>query len=220
MITTGQSKQADIELVISGRIDFSDRDEQRRFFLSDSLIVLKQFTITNNVIIITELVCTSQQLEIIDDTGKVIECITPPEGTPRCFSDERPVGTLGYACTPQDVITFCSGDRFNCTEKDRDNDGVPDYRDKCRTLLEDGISTSGNDPDDGCPAEGVVCNDPSGCIPPPPPPPPICTEEDPIDCPEEPLDLNTILIVGGIALLIIGVLVFVLRRRSSSVFTG
>ena len=222
-ITEGQRRDANLDFEISGFVTFQDADESKRFSLTNTIISFKNFEIDNVADPKPEPNCLDSQIEIINpQTGRVIGCETPDPDTPTCFSSERP---QGYACTPQDVVIFCGGDPTNCTEKDGDNDGVPNYRDDCRdqsnpNFREDGLTTNGSDPDDGCrfKEKGVICNpltqdckpdgngNGNGGK--------FCSVENPEKCPPTPpIDLNTLLILGGIGLIIIAVIVVIVRRR-------
>lgn len=219
-ILEGQKKDADLIFSMSGSITFKDGDERERFLLTNSIITIKSVDIDNEKKPVADPRCTDAQLEVTDPQTGERTCITPPPETPTCFSSERP---QGYPCPPEDVITLCDGNPSSCREKDDDNDGVPNYRDDCRDpakndLLEDGLTINDSDPNDGCSAikKGLTCNPLiQSCKPddPKPPEPPFCSEENPEKCPPIPIDLNTLLIIGGVAFIIIGVIVAVLRRR-------
>jgi len=222
-ITSGQRKDANLIFSISGFVNFKDEDETKRFLLTNTLITFRNVDIDNVAPPEAEPKCLDTQIEIIDPrTGRVIGCETPPPDAPKCFSSERP---QGYACTPQDILTFCNGDPANCREKDLDNDGVPDYRDDCRdtskpNFKEDGSTANGSDPDDGCSAikKGVGCNPLiQNCTPeepPVPPVPPFCSEENPDACIFPPEQITLLLIVIAVILIVIGIAVAISRRRA------
>ena len=227
-IGIGQKKDADLIFSISGFINFKDGDERKRFLLTNTLITFKSVDIDNQFIPIAQPQCLETQLEVVNAQTGEITCITPPPETPTCFSSERPQ-PVGYPCSPEDVITFCSGDRFNCTEKDLDNDGVPDHRDDCRDrtkadLIEDRLEINGSDPDDGCRAiqMGVGCNPLiQSCTPrpepPPPEEPPLCSEENPEKCIIPPEQFLLLVIAGVVIAIVVGV-ALIIRSRRAQVF--
>lgn len=235
-ITSGQREDANLIFSISGFVNFRDIDETERFLLTNTLITIRNVDIDNVAPPVAEPKCLDSQIEIIDPrTGRVIGCETPPPTAPKCFSSERP---QGYACTPQDILTFCDGDPTNCREKDLDNDGVPDHRDDCRdvtknNLKEDGLTINGSDPDDGCKAlsRGIEPCNPLVRIC-----PPIdgdgngdgdgdgdggkfCSETNPDNCIIPPEQLILFVIAGAVIAIVIGV-ALAIRSRRPTVFGG
>ena len=220
-ITEGQSRDADIELSISGTVTFAGDSQTERFRITNALITFKDFDILNEVEP-RGIICPDGTIEVTDATGKVIRCDVPPPDAPKCVTSERPTPfTCPSKIQCDDVII---NNIRNCVEPDDDGDGIPNFRDQCRTLKEDFITdlASGSTPDDGCPVKkGVVCVVLENCKPDEPEDGDIfCSERNPEKClfGISPMDLQTLLIVAGVGLLIVGVLVFAFRRRRTRVF--
>lgn len=212
-ITEGVSRDADIELSISGTVTFAGDSQTERFRITNALIIFKDFDILNEVVP-KGIICPDGTIEVTDATGKVIRCDIPTPDAPKCVTAERP---QPFTCPSKiqcdDVII---NNIRNCVEPDDDGDGIPNFRDQCRTLKEDFITdlASGSTPDDGCPIKkGVICVEcePDGDgdgdkI--------FCSEENPDACIIPPEQFTLLLIVVAVILIVIGIAVAISRRRA------
>lgn len=158
-----------------------------------------------------------------DFDGKIIACPeTDPTTDKTCRTTLRPDG---FACRQSFIDQFCPTGINQCIEPDRDGDGIPDELDTiCPSLAEDGRGTE-QQQNDGCPlgSEGGG-DDPCATINTGSCRPffggdgsttggGICSAIDPRLCNPDEGDITTLLIIGGIGLVIVGVIVFVIRRR-------
>ncbi len=132
-------------------------------------------------------------------------------------TDERPEG---FACDETYIDTFCAnGNPTDCSEPDRDGDGFVDIVDNCPNTF----ATS----NDGCP-QGVT-TDPKECeviidgicvkgtmvVVPSGGSGGVCSESNPSACNNQfgSFDTTTLLILGGVGLIVVGVIVAVVKRR-------
>lgn len=196
--------------------------ETVRFDLVNAFVRFAGITINNEVNSgIKE--CPAGTSPDYDINGKIIACPeTDPTTDQTCRTTLRPEG---FSCRQSFIDQFCPTGINQCNEPDRDGDGIPDLLDTiCPSLAEDGRGTE-QQQNDGCPlgSEGGG-DDPCATINTGACRPffggdgsttggGICTEIDPTLCNPEDVDITTLLIIGGIGLIIVGVIVFAIRRR-------
>jgi len=208
-VTTGQRIEMDLLIEASGDVTFL------RDVTVQKLEVTNTFVRLDNIIFDNQFVpdVNCQKAGLLDDplTGG---CKLPEEDDPTC---QTPLRT-NIKCDLNFINENCpQNDLTMCNEPDKDNDGVPDIQDDC-------ASTFGLISNNGCP-QGVVgggiipCPDQLGttCIDPPNFKPSfggiICSATNPDMCTVEEPDITTLLIIGGVGLIIVGAIVFVIRRR-------
>jgi len=158
-----------------------------------------------------------------DFDGKIIAC--PPIDLTTDQTCRTALRPDGFTCRLSFIDQFCPTGLNQCNEPDRDGDGFPDLIDTiCPSLAEDGRGTEQQQAD-GCPLGSEDGgDDPCATINTGACRPffggdgsttggGICSATDPLLCNPEDVDLTTILIIGGIGLIIVGVVVFAIRRR-------
>jgi len=217
-ILEGQAKEANIILTVEGTVDFRSTGASTKFVLDETTVTFKDFLINNSAEPVADIKCTENQVAEKDANGKTINCREKAPTDSTCITPERP---SGFNCPPEFVEDNCPNGVNSCTEPDSDGDGVPDFKDKCKTLREDGVSSGLAVADDGCPASSPPkpeCEPLSTCQPDDDPPdvdpPKLCSEQNPENCIVPPEDFPMILLIGGIIVVVIGiVLVIALRRR-------
>jgi len=196
--------------------------ETVRFDLINAFVSFAGITINNEVNSGIKS-CPAGTSPDYDFEGKIIACPqTDPTTQVICRTELRP---NGFFCRQSFIDQFCPTGINQCIEPDRDGDGIPDEIDTiCPSLAEDGRGTV-QQQNDGCPL-GSESGDDDPCIgintgvcrpdtgadgsrtggg--------ICSAIDPRLCNPEEGDITTLLIIGGIGLIIVGVIVFVIRRR-------
>jgi len=189
-ITQGQAREVQaLKITASGDFVLKRESITHKFILKDAFVSFPKFTIENTPDVMGEPDCQVLGLvaEYDEGTGKFVRCVEPP-----------------------------------ITQGDEDNDGVPDSSDKCLGVKEDG---QGDNPNDGCPfgkggegcpddesAQTAICdgdgtggNPDGGGL--------TCSSSNPQLCNPPPIDLTTILTVGGIFFVAIAVVILVMRRR-------
>jgi len=214
IIPEGQQRDADVSIEYDGTFSFSDNRSTENFVLSNSRIQFQDVLISISGFDLPPINCEELGLlPVKDEFGDVVACKQPDPADSdiqNCGTSER----SSFLCDSDYRDENCNGTTV-CTEPDDDGDGVPNYRDSC-------IAEFGNQ-SNGCP---------EGFTPPPPPPtivcpigqictpePPttitdtLCSESNPDACIVPPQDTLTIIIIGAIIVIIIGVGVAVARRR-------
>jgi len=196
--------------------------ETVRFDLVNAFVRFAGITINNEVNSgIKE--CPAGTSPDYDVDGKIIACPqTDPTTDKTCRTTLRPEG---FSCRQSFIDQFCPTGINQCNEPDRDNDGFPDLIDTiCPSLAEDFKGTEQQQAD-GCPLGSEDGgDDPCATINTGACRPffgandsttggGICAEIDPRLCNPEEEDITTLLIIGGIGLIIVGVIVFAIRRR-------
>jgi len=193
--------------------------ETAQFTLVDAFVSFDKLTINNEVNSGIKQ-CQEGTVPEYDIDGKIVKCSPPSTITTQtCFTNLRPEG---FTCSESFINNNCPTGIATCNEPDRDGDGFPDLIDTiCPSLAEDGLGTL-EQRTDGCPlgkevdpCENIttgICKPPNGngngistggCA---------VGQTDP-SCPPEGIDTTTLLIIGGVALIIIGVVVAIIRRR-------
>lgn len=210
-VTTGQRVELDLLITASGDVTF--KRDVAGVAVVQKLEVTNTFVRLDNIIFDNQFVpdVNCQKAGLLDNplTGG---CKLPDENDPTC---QTPLRT-NIKCDLNFINENCpQNDLTMCNEPDKDNDGVPDIQDDCG-------STFGLISNKGCPqgviGEGEPCpTSGTTCVPPPSFPPifggTLCTVTTPINCIEGEEDITTLLIIGGIGLIIVGAIVFVIRRR-------
>ena len=219
-VTEGQARKINIQLDVMGEFQLTRGSDSQRFGVQDTFIRLIDFTFNNEVVPVTGdgITCPPNTVPRLDSQGETIACDPIEVTTPTCTTPERP---QGFRCDQSFIDIFCvGGDTNNCSEPDRDNDGFVDILDNCpntpSTINEgcpvgqtiddppcnsiiDGICVLGDMIFEEDTSGGQVCSilTPQNCTPPP----------------EGELDLNSLLVIGGIGLIIIAIIVVIVRRR-------
>lgn len=220
-VTEGQARKINIEIIAGGEFELQAGSDIQRFAPQGTSITLQQFTFNNEVVPVgggNGVTCPSNTVPVLDSQGEVIDCDPIEVDTPICRTPERP---QGFACSDSYIAQFCvNGDINNCVERDGDGDGFVDILDNCPNTF----STS----NEGCPA-GQTTDDDEECdsirdgicvlgeIIIISNPEPLCSVLNPEFCNEQSpftlLSTTNLLIFGGIFLVLIGVIVFIVRRR-------
>jgi len=212
-VTTGQRVELDLLLTASGDVTF--KRDVANVAVVQKLEVTNTFVRLDNIIFDNQFMpdVNCQKAGLLDDplTGG---CKLPDENDPTCMTALR----TDIKCDLNFINDNCpENDLTMCNEPDKDNDGVPDILDDC-------ASTFGLAVNNGCPqgvlGEGEPCpTSGTSCVPPSSFPPIfgglLCSATTPTMCTDGELDITTLLIIGGIGLIILGVVVFVIRRRST-----
>ena len=220
VIPPEQSRDADITISYDGTFTFNKGIETETFVISNSEITFRDFQITREKVPVTPINCEKQGLlPVKNEFGEVIGCKAPDPtdvDIQNCTSSER----SSFLCDSQYRADNCNN-TTTCTEPDDDGDGIPNFRNGCINDPEDGIGI-GTSATDGCPTGrgedptpppcpiGQVCKPP---IPPEPPVTPVCSEQNPESCIVPPEQFLTIVIIGAVVAIVIGVVVAVASRR-------
>ena len=222
IITEGQARDIkELKIIASG--DFTlKRQIQEKLILKDTFVSFTEFTVNNEVNPVGEPDnCPSGTTKTFDGFGKFLSCKPVTETTKTCITPERTI-----QCDQSYIDSFCEAGNVNqCREQDKDGDMIPDYRDDCKNDREDNVGSTTKEQTDGCPVGMVIvdghtppCSEIVNgvCIPTPPPPPrgggTVCYSAGSDPCKPQ-IDTFTILLVGGIAFVVIAVVILVARRR-------
>ena len=226
LIGEGNSAEVTFIVDVTGDFTFSRKGQTGDFIINDAFVTFSDVTINNLKGLLKPTPCLGGQVPTFDVDGQQVGCTTAPQG------DRDADGVSDVADQCPDVFGTVSNNGCPAPDTkpspDTDGDGIPDNVDP--DIDGDGIPNE-TDPDidgDGIPNEDekppcegaltvigtelicvkgtIVIGGNNG---------EVCTLLEPQNCPTPtlPIDFNTLLIVGGIAFVIIGVTVAVLRRR-------
>ncbi len=211
-VTEGQARDIKIRITVEGEFILGSGTERQTFVfpIDDTFIELTGFTFDNAVTPVAGGAesCPPNTVPVLDNKGELLRCVPLEIDTETCRTPERP---QGFNCDDSYIELFCTNGNTNlCVEPDRDNDGFVDILDNCPNT-----SASANE---GCPVGQVVDHPQCMTII-----DGICVlgtqiiqeQSDSIFgvTPDGELDLNSLLVIGGIGLIIIAVIVVIVRRR-------
>ena len=208
----GEGVAKDVKFIIDarGNFDFERESQIGQFTISEAFASFQPITIDNLKGAGTggDFACPSGQIPVRDVDGQQIGCQVPPtndrdgdgvlDNQDQCPDDVGTITTNGCppSARPDDDD---DGDGIpNSIDTDDDGDGIPDTEEEegCQVVVV-GIEKI-------CVKGDIVVAGGNGKA---------CSLSDPQNCPTAEIDFNTLLIVGGVAFIIIGVTVAVLRRR-------
>lgn len=222
-VTVGQLVGITIKVTTKGEFALQQGSTQQRFSVTkdNTFFELSGFTFDNNVVPIIGGAdsCPSNTVAILNNDGELLRCDPLEVDTRTCRTPERP---QGFNCSQSFIDLFCpNGNTSICIEPDRDRDGFVDILDNCPNTFATGNEgcPQGQQTDQECDSirEGIcvlgeiiiidgggkndgVCSILN---------PQLCNNQSPFNLASQ----TNLLIFGGILFIIIGVAVFIARRR-------
>jgi len=225
LIGEGNSAEVTFQVDVTGDFTLSREATTADFLINDAFVLFSDITINNLKGLLKDTPCLGNQVPIRDVDGQQIGCTDPPEGDrdadgvsdvaddcPDVFGtvsnsgcpapDAKPSPDTDGDGIPDNIDPDIDGDGIpNTTDTDDDGDGIPDTEEKppCEQIEIIGIEVI-------CVKGVIITTGDNG---------EVCSVAEPQNCPIPvvPFDLNTLLVIGGVGFLIIGVTVIVLRRR-------
>jgi len=223
LIGEGNSAEVTFQVDITGDFTFSREGQSADFIINNAFVTFSDVTINNLKGLLKDTPCLGGQVPTRDVDGQQIGCTTPPEGdrdadgvsdvADQCPDEFGTVSNSGCPAPdakpspdtdgdgiPDNVDPDIDGDGIpNEIDPDIDGDGIPNEDEKpaCKEVVVVGIEVI-------CVKGTIIIEGNNG---------EVCSLSEPENCPALPIDFNTLLILGGVAFIIIGVTVAVLRRR-------
>ncbi len=225
-VLIGEGNSAEVKFIvdITGDFTFSRKGQTGDFIINDAFVRFSDVTINNLKGLLKPTPCFGGQVPTFDVDGQQVACKTPPQGDrdadgvsdsadqcPDVFGtvtnlgcpapDAKPSPDTDGDGIPDNVDPDIDGDGIpNEIDPDIDGDGIPNEDEK--PPCEGGLTVIGEELI--CVKGTIVIGGNNG---------EVCSLSQPENCPALPIDFNTLLIIGGIGFVIIGVTVAVLRRR-------
>jgi hypothetical protein len=225
LISEGNSAIVTLQVDVNGDFSLSRESTTADFSVNDAFVLFSDITINNLKGLLKDSQCLGGQVPIRDVDGQQTGCVDPTEGdrdadgvsdiADQCPDEFGIASNRGCPAPDAPIPTDTDGDGIpdtidpdidndgipNDTDLDDDGDGIPDTEEKppCDQFTVIGTEVI-------CVKGTIVFGGNNG---------EVCSIAEPQNCPTPavPFDLNTLLVIGGVGFIIIGVTVAVLRRR-------